>query len=147
MLGWLSFIFFLVGFMLAYWFWVRPMLRERPQFKDFYDRTDSFWLSVKLKFTTLRTKLAAGMLMVASTLVELHDFVLPAATGIDWTPITSTVPPVVWPVVSFGAAALFFWLRNLTAKRQEQVVQAVAGGMAPEQAAVMIPSDTAGPGG
>jgi hypothetical protein len=140
MLGFLSFAFFVVGFALAYWFWIRPMLRARPQFADFYERTDSVWAAAKLKFDTIKTRLSAIVLMVSSALVSLHDFVMPVVTGIDWTPVTANTPPWVWPIASFAVGALFLWLRNITAKRQDEVVQMVAAGASPAQAAVMVPA-------
>lgn len=139
MLGWFSLGFFVVGVGLTYWMFVRPLMKTRPEFKEFYARSESWWTAAVAKFSTLRTKLAAILLAMASVLIELHDFVLPAATGIDWSPVTSGVPAWVWPIASFAAAALFYWLRKITARTQEQVVQAVAAGMSPIEAAVMIP--------
>lgn len=144
MLTFLSAGFFVLGFALAYFIWIKPLLRARPAFADFYARSDSFWKAAWAKFSTLKTKLAAIFLAVASALIELHDFLLPAVTGVDWTPVTTAVPPVVWPFVSFGIAALFYWLRTVTAKTQEQVVAAVERGMAPAEAAMMIPGEGGG---
>lgn len=136
MLGFLSLLFFIVGFALAYWFWIRPLLAGRPSVSDFYNRSESWWRAIGMKLTTIRTKLTAIMLMIASALVSLHDFVMPVITGIDWTPVTSQVPGWVWPIVSFGAAALFLWLRNLTARTENIAMTAVAAGATVAQAKV-----------
>lgn len=133
----LSILFFVVGLAATYWFFIRPLLRARPQFADFYARTDSFWSALGMKLKTIRTKLAAVSLMAASALVEMHDFLLPAVTGIDWEPITSKVPAYVWPIASLAAAALFRWLYSLTAQRQSAVVEAVAAGATPAEAAII----------
>lgn len=134
----LSVGFFVVGIGLAYWFCVRPLLKGRPAFAEFYARTDSFFEAAWLKLLTVKTKLSAILLLVASALVELHDFLLPIATGIDWSPITGAVPGWVWPLVSFGIGALFLWLRNITAATQEKELVAVAAGATIEQAKIEV---------
>lgn len=139
MLAFLSFLFFVVGVALTYWLFIGPLLRQRPQFADFYARSDSFWQAAWAKFSTVKTKMASILLGAASALVGLHDFLLPVATGIDWTPVTAMVPSWSWPIISFAIAVLFYWLRVVTAKRQEEVVAAVADGIPPAQAEMMIP--------
>jgi hypothetical protein len=136
-MGWLSLAFFLVGFALAYWLWLRPLLKSRPQFKDFYAATDSFWAALWGKFNTIKTKASAAFVMIASTLVGLHDFLLPIITGIDWTPVTANVPAWVWPIASFGIGALFLWLRHVTERTQDVQLTAVAAGATPEEAKVV----------
>ena len=142
-MAWLSLLFFLIGTALAYFLMIRPLLKARPQFSDFYARSDSFWAAMRMKLNTIKTKLAAMLLMAASALIELHDFILPAATGIDWTPITAQVPAAVWPFASLAIAALFYWLRKLTAQTQEVEVSAVAAGATPAQAAVIAEKEPA----
>lgn len=138
----LSVTFFIVGIALTYWLFIRPLLNKRPAFAEFYARTDSFWKAVWAKFSTIKTKATAVGLAAASALVGLHDFAIPIATGIDWAPITGKVPDWVWPIASFSIAAIFYWLRVATAKTQTEVVAAVADGMSPAQAAMMIPGET-----
>lgn len=137
MLGFLSALFFAVGLGLSYWLWIRPLLRARPAFADFYARTDSWWAAFWLKLTTIKTRLTAMSLMIASGLVALHDFVAPIFLGIDWTPLTSEVPAWAWPIASFALGALFLWLRNLTAKTQEKQIEAIASGATVEEAKVV----------
>ncbi len=138
----LSFLFFIIGFVLAYRLWLAPLLRTRPSFAEFYRITDSFWHAVWLKVAFLKTKLAAAFLMIASALVTLHDFLWPhiltISQGIDWVPVTEKVPGWVWPIASFAIGGLFYWLRHITAKEQEQVVSAVAAGATPEQAVMLV---------
>ena len=86
MLTMLSVLFFLAGLVSAYIGVVRPILRQRGYFADFYARSDSFWRAAADYVRGLRTRLAANLLMLASGLVTLHDFILPATAGIDWTP-------------------------------------------------------------
>lgn len=143
MLTLFSVLFFALGLALTYWLFIRPLLRQRPAFAEFYARSDSFWLAAWAKFSTIKTKVAAIALGAGSVLIELHDFLLPATTGIDWTPVTEKVPAAAWPFVAFATAALFYWLRKVTARQQDQVVAAVAAGVPPAEAAVMIAGEPA----
>ncbi len=136
MLNFLSLIFFITGFALAYWFWIRPLLAGRPSVADFYNRTESWWRAIGLKLTTIKTKLSAILLMTASGLVSLHDFLIPVITGIDWTAVTSKVPAWVWPLVSFAVGALFLWLRTLTGRTQDRALDAIAAGATVAEAKV-----------
>jgi hypothetical protein len=131
-----SYSFFAVGLLFSYWVWIHPLLRARPAFADFYARTDSIWAAFWLKINSIKTKLSAVLLMIASGLVSLHDFVAPIMLGIDWSPITSDVPSWVWPIGSFALGALFLWLRNLTAKTQEKEIDAIVAGATPAEAKV-----------
>ena len=114
MLTLLSVLFFLAGLVSAYIGVVRPILRQRGYFADFYARSDLFWRAAADYVRGLRTRLAANLLMLASGLVTLHDFILPATAGIDWTPVYSLLPPWGWTAVFFLVAALFRWLRKVT---------------------------------
>lgn len=133
----LSFSFFVIGFGLSYWMWIRPELRKRPQFADFYARTDSMWKAFWSKLNTIKTKLSAKLLMIGGGLVTIHDFLAPLIPGIDWTPLTAEVPAWVWPIASFALGALFLWLRNLTAQTQDKVVEEVAAGATVQEAKVV----------
>jgi len=136
MLGFLSFAFFLIGALLSYFIWIRPILRARPAFADFYARSESRWAAFVAKFNSIKTKLSATLLMIASGLVSLHDFIVPVVTGIDWTPLYEKVPAWIWPLISFALGALFLWLRTLTAKTQEKQLEAVAAGASVQESAV-----------
>lgn len=125
----------------AYWFMIRPMLQARPAFAELYGATDSFWSSLAMKIESIKTKLLAVSLMIASGLVGIHDFLIPLATGLDWTPVTSRVPPIVWPFLTIGFNALFFWLRKLTEEEQARKLVAVETGVV--SAAEVIKGDTA----
>ena len=88
-------VFFVVTTLVAYVYWLRPILRSRPQLKAFYAQTDSFWTALRLRFAGLKTQLLAGVSMAATGIVALHDFILTNAFGIDWTPVRDLLPP--WP--------------------------------------------------
>lgn len=138
----LSVLFFVVGSGLAYWFWIRPILKARPQFSEFYEKTESWWAALTMKLNTIKTKLVAAFGIIASIMVGLHDFIIPIVTGIEWTPITSKVPAAVWPFVSLSYLALISWLRTLTtAATAEKIVAVEHGVITADQA---IKADDAG---
>jgi hypothetical protein len=118
-----------VALVAAYWFLVRPLLKARPELKELYEVEGSWLAALLLKLESIKTKLLAVLLVIASGLVEAHDFLLPLATGIDMTPITSMVPSWAWPIVSMAVAALFFWLRKITAQAQDKKLVAVEEGV------------------
>jgi hypothetical protein len=145
MLSVLSICFFVICLGLAYAVVLRPLLHSQPTLADYYTRVDSFWGAVGAKLSGIRTKLLAGLLMVASLLITVHDFLLPIAMGVDWTPLTGQLPPWAWPIIIFVMNALFFWLRKLTAKTQDRQMAAVEAGASPE-AATVIADTTSTPG-
>lgn len=97
--------FFVLSLLFAYWFWIRPVLKERPGCFAFYATTESWFAAINLKLQGLKGKLATGTAKAATLVVLLHDQVLPYATGVDWTPIVGQVPTWAWPIVTF----LAFW--------------------------------------
>lgn len=114
MLTFLSWSFLLAGLISAYIIIIRPILRERGAFKDFYDRADTFWQAVNDYTCGFRTKIAAWLIMLPSALVGIYDFVVPLMTGIDFAPITTSVPAWAWPFILLAIGALFRWLRKIT---------------------------------
>jgi hypothetical protein len=117
MIALLQFAFFAAALGAAYLFWVRPILRSRPAFVEFYAKADSFWAALRDRFAGIKGKLAAAIGMAASVVVYLNDFLLPLATGINWQPILSMLPDWAWPLILFGAFALIKWFRALTDRR------------------------------
>jgi hypothetical protein len=144
MLSIFSIAFFLIGVGLAYAVVVRPLLHSQPSLAAYYARVDSFWAAVSAKLSGIRTKLLAGLLMLASFLVGMHDFLLPIAMGVDWSPLTDELPPWAWPIMSFALGALFYWLRQLTPKTQDRQMAAVEAG-APPAVATVIADTTSTP--
>ncbi len=117
MAAFLQFAFFAAALVAAYFFWIRPILRSRPAFADFYAKAETFWEAVREWFAGIKGKLAAAVGMAASAVVYLHDFLVPVATGIDWQPILTMLPDWAWPLILFGAFALIKWFRALTDRR------------------------------
>ena len=127
MLLFLSLSLFTASGWIAYVLWLRPVLRQRPSLKYLYAHSDSFWAAVKSKFLFIKTQVAAALLKVASVLIAIHDFLVPVATGIDWTPATQKIPDWIWPFLLFGIGATLLWLRNATSREQALVSQVREG--------------------
>ena len=117
MAAFLQFTFFAAAVVAAYFFWIRPILRSRPAFADFYATAESFWAALRERFAGIKGKLAAAVGMAASAVVYLNDFLVPVATGIDWQPILTMLPDWAWPLILFGLFALIKWFRALTDRR------------------------------
>jgi hypothetical protein len=100
-----------------YWFWVRPILRLRPSLKEVYARSDSFFEAVRLKFVGIKQKLASAVVVAASVVITMYDFLAPIVGSVDVTTITDKVPGWAWPLVMIALTALFQWLRNLADRR------------------------------
>jgi hypothetical protein len=113
--------FFVVAFVAAYVCWIRPVLHSRPALKSFYDQAaDGFWSAFRLRFAGIKTLLVAAVGMAASAIVALHDFLLPYAVGIDWTPITDMIPKWAIPLILFMGYALIGYFRKLTDRRRAE---------------------------
>lgn len=125
----LAYLLLILSLVAAYWYMVRPLLKARPALADFYAVEQSWWNAIWLKLNSIKTKLTAVLLIIASGMVQLHDVIVPLATGIDFSPITGKVPPWVWPIVTMGQAGLFYWLRQVTANAQDKKLAAVEAGV------------------
>jgi len=121
MLLFLSLAFFGTGFLVSYWLWLRPMLRSRPSLARFNAQSDTFWSAVRAKFLFIKTQIAAACLMIGGFLIAIHDFLIPLALNVDWSPVAASVPAWAWPVGLFALGALFAWLRNATVREQSLV--------------------------
>lgn len=113
----------------SFWFIVMPMLRQRPAFAELHLATDSFWSALWMKIESIKTKMLASLLMIATGLLAVHDVLIPAAAGLDWTPLSSKVPPIVWLFLTFTFNALFFWLRKQTETDSALKLVAVEAGV------------------
>lgn len=123
-----AYLFLTVALFAAYWFLIRPLLKARPGFSDFYDKTESWWAALRMKLSSIKTKLLATSLIIANGFISLHDFLLPAMTGVDWTPLTQRVPSWALPLIAMVVGALFLWLRKITADAEAQKLVAVETG-------------------
>lgn len=115
----LRLILFLMILSAGYYFWLRPILRQRPGFKEIYDREDGLFSAISEKFAGIKQKLTGALVVIAGLAVEVQDTLVPALTGIDTTSITSQIPSWAWPLILAGVALLLNWFRSLADRRGE----------------------------
>ena len=95
------------------WFWIDPILKCRPAFRDIYAQERNFFAALKEKLQGIKQKLSSAVVICASGAVTAYDFINPIISGVDITPLTSQVPSWAWPLVLISTTALFQFLRNL----------------------------------
>jgi len=114
----------IVALGLAYWFLVRPVLRQRAELAGFFSKLDlikaGWWARLRLMFSGIKTTLWARFLMLAGILVPLLDMIgaTDLASLLPTIPVTDTyqltpsqyVPIIVLPAIGFVTQKL----RNLT---------------------------------
>ena len=114
-------LFILLGatFVAVYWFWIRPVLKTRPAFRELYEREESFFAAVRQKFAGIKQKLSSAIVVAASIAVTGYDFIAPIVSGVDVSSIAAQVPSWAWPLILISVTALFQFLRNLADKRHK----------------------------
>ena len=101
------------------WFWIDPILKCRPAFRDVYAQEHNFFAALKEKLQGIKQKLSSAVVICASGAVTAYDFINPIISGVDVTPLTSHVPSWAWPLVLISTTALFQFLRNLADSRHK----------------------------
>jgi len=102
-----------------YVFWIRPILKSRPAFRELYDKEDNFFVALREKLKGIKQKLSSAIVIVARAAVRGYDLFAPIVSGVDVSGLTSRVPSWAWPLILISATALFQFLRNLADKRHE----------------------------
>ncbi len=102
------------------WFWIDPILKCRPAFRDVYAQEHNFFAALKEKLQGIKQKLSSAVVICASGAVTAYDFINPIISGVDITPLTSQVPSWAWPLVLISTTALFQFLRNLADSRHKE---------------------------
>jgi hypothetical protein len=116
----LMFILMTATVIAVYWFWIRPILKSRPAFAEFYAREESIFTAVREKLKGIKQKLSSVIVIAASAAVSGYDFVTPIVSGVDVSSITAEVPSWAWPIVLICITALFQFLRNLADSRHKE---------------------------
>jgi uncharacterized membrane protein YqhA len=112
-----------------YWFWIRPILKSRPAFREFYAKEESFLGAACEKLKGIKQKLSSAIVIAASAAVSGYDFFAPIVSGIDVSSITAQVPSWAWPLILISITAIFQFFRNLADKRHEtEVAEVTAAG-------------------
>jgi hypothetical protein len=103
----------------VYWFWVRPVLRSRPAFRELYEKEESFFRALREKLKGIKQKLSSALVVAVSAAVAVYDFLAPAISGVDVSLLSAHVPPWAWPLILIFITALLQILRNLSDNRHE----------------------------
>ena len=103
-----------------YWFWIDPILKSRPAFRDIYAHDNTIFAALKEKLKGIKQKLSSVVVICASGAVTAYDFINPIISGVDITPLTSQVPSWAWPLILISTTALFQFLRNLADSRHKE---------------------------
>jgi len=117
-----------------YWFWIRPILRINPSFKEFYEESDTRIEALRRKFAGLKQKLTTAFFFLIGIIVSGYDFFLTMAQASgyglnDLSTLTDKVPPAAWPLIGMAVLALIQYLRNLNdARTNAEIVVAAATG-------------------
>jgi hypothetical protein len=113
----------------VYWFWIRPILKSRPELRELYQQEESFFVALREKLKGIKQKLSSVLVIAASAAVSGYDFFVPIVSGVDVSSLTAQVPSWAWPLVLISLTALFQFLRNLADKRHEsELIEASPGG-------------------
>ena len=108
---------------LAYVMLVRPLIVNAPLLSPVFAREASFSTKVRVWLLGWKTKLAARAVSLGGIVVGLYDYVLPFATGQDWTPVTKYLPDWSLPVGLMAMGVLFAWLRHVTENPPQVITQ------------------------
>lgn len=100
-----------------YWFWIRPILKSRPELRELYEQEESFLIALREKLKGIKQKLSSVIVIAASAAVSGYDFLTPIVSGVDVSSLTAQVPSWAWPLLLISLTALFQFLRNLADKR------------------------------
>jgi hypothetical protein len=76
----------------VYWFWIRPILRSRPAFRELYQEEENFLAALREKFAGIKQKLSSAIVIAASAIVSGYDFFAPIVSGVDVSSIAAQVP-------------------------------------------------------
>ena len=120
----LSLILMTATIVAVYWFWIRPILKSRPAFAEFYEREESAFAALREKLKGIKQKLSSVIVIAASAAVSGYDFLSPIVGGVDVSSIAAQVPSWAWPLILITMTALFQFLRNLADRRHKDELAA-----------------------
>ena len=108
----------------AYIFWIRPILKQRPELLHLWDREGAFFEALNLKLAGIKQRLAGAVMILAGVVVEAYNFIGPALGTVDTSGITDKMPSWAWPLLMIAAVSLLNYFRSLADKRVDEVVEA-----------------------
>lgn len=123
----LMFVLMAATLVAVYWFWIRPILKSRPAFRELYQKEVDFLVALRAKFAGIKQKLSSAIVIAAGAIVSAYDFLAPIASGVDVSSIAAQVPSWAWPLILIAVTALVQSFRNLADNRhQAELADAVA---------------------
>lgn len=107
-------------FAVAYFIFVRPVLRARPSLAEFWQEEDRFLEALRLKVAGLKAWLTTMLVIVAGVALELNDFIAPLAAqaGIDVHTLLPQIPASAWPFITIGLMLLLQYFRKIAGRRE-----------------------------
>ena len=115
----LTFVLIFATVVAVYCFWIRPILKSRPELRELYQQEESFLVAFREKLKGIKQKLSSVLVIAASAAVSGYDFLTPIVGGVDVSSLAAQVPSWAWPLLLISLTALFQFLRNLADKRHE----------------------------
>jgi hypothetical protein len=115
----------------AYGFWIRPILKSRPAFRELYRQEENFFAALRVKFAGIKQKLSSAIVIAAGVIVSGYDFVAPIVGGVDVSSIAAQVPSWAWPLILIAVTAVMKYFRDLADKRHE--IELGSGSPAPQE--------------
>lgn len=128
MLTWLLVILIILTAAAAYAFWIRPVLRKRPAFAEYYAQEESWWAAARLKLSGMKQWLTTVFTIAAGFVVTAYDAIISLAqqTGFQWgnvQTITSKVPSWAWPIIGMALIGMVQWFREIGNRRAEEAIR------------------------
>src|SRR5579872_6112038 len=89
---------FLIPTIAIHFIFIRPILRTRPQFSQFYSQEENFLKAIKVWLAGLKQRLTTWLIAIAGFGITMHDNIAPliADSGVDVTKIVSFIPQDWW---------------------------------------------------
>jgi hypothetical protein len=115
----------------VYWFWIRPILKSRPAFRELYQEEENFLEALRVKFAGIKQKLSSAVVIAASAVVSGYDFFAPIVSGVDVSSIAAQVPSWAWPLILIAVTAVMKYFRDLADRRHE--IELGNGSPAPQE--------------
>jgi hypothetical protein len=103
----------------VYWFWIRPILKSRPAFRELYQEEENFFSALRTKFAGIKQKFSSAVVIAASAVVSGYDFFAPIVSGIDVSSLAAQVPSWAWPLILIAVTAVMKYFRDLADRRHE----------------------------
>jgi len=101
----------------VYWFWIRPILKSRPAFRELYQKEENFFAALRAKFAGIKQNISSAVVIAASAIVSGYDFFAPIVSGVDVSSIAAQVPSWAWPLLLIAVTAVMKYFRDLADRR------------------------------